>query len=173
MRTRNVTVLMALLLGPAIAQDSTGKADQRQVQVREAILRNRPSFLGKIVKRLAYEELVEIKKRKSGTSWLHVRQVKGGASGWTKEASLHGGKTALRPGKGGGERAKRTSRSLAGRGFNERVERARRSRLRTDGSSIERGYRTLDSLVARRGVFTIDAAEVPAFARAGELGDSR
>jgi hypothetical protein len=170
MTLRNAGVLLALLLGPAVAQDDATAPGQRRVQVREAILRDRPSFLGKIVKRLPYEELVEIKERKAKTSWLRVRQVRGGAAGWIKEASLHGGATDLRAGKGGSERAGRTTRSLAGRGFNEGVERTRRARLKREGSSIEQGYRELDALLARRKVFSPDVADVPAFARQGELG---
>ncbi|MFI5401712.1 MAG: SH3 domain-containing protein [Planctomycetota bacterium] len=165
---RNTVVLLVVLL---VAAAQGGDAPKRQVQVREAHLREQPSFLGKIVRRLPYETEVTVEEQPKGSAWLRVIVVEGGESGWLAQSAVTPKNTTLKAGKGSADaRAGRTTRSLAGRGFSEEVERSRREELR--GSDVDKGYQTLDALLLRPP-YSIDPAEVPAFAREGGLGGER
>jgi len=165
-------LVLVLLVAWAAAQ-AGGKATTRLVQVREAHLREKPSFLGRILERLPYETQVVVEEEPPKLSWLRVRVVKGGATGWLASSALAGSAEALKAGSGGaGDRAGQTSRSLAGRGFNARVEKARRDELRAKGSNVEDGYRKLDALLARPP-YTVRPEEVPAFVQDGQLGGGR
>lgn len=163
----------ALLVALAAAQggDRKPEAEPRQVQVREAHLREKPSFLGKIVRKLPYETEVTVEEQPKGSDWLRVRVVEGGESGWLAQSAITPKDTTLKAGKGAADaHAGSTTRSLAGRGFSEEVERSRREELR--GSEVEKGYETLDALL-KKPAYSIDPAEVPAFALEGGLGGGR
>lgn len=167
-----MTLVLALVVAWAAAQGGS-KGTPRLVQVREAHLRDKPSYLGRILERLAYETQVAVEEEAPGSPWLKVRVVKGGATGWLAASALAGSGEALKAGSGGaGDRAGGSSRSLAGRGFNAGVEKARRDGLRASGSSVEEGYRKLDALLARPP-YTTRPEEVPAFVSEGQLGGGR
>jgi len=172
MRWLAVTLVLALAVAWA-AGEGGGKASTRLVQVREAHLREKPSYLGRILKRLPYETEVAVEEEPKDSSWLKVRIVKGGARGWLAASAVTPSAAALKAGSGGAEdRAGRTTRSLAGRGFNADVEKARRQGLRASGSEVEAGYRKLDALLARPP-YTCPPEAVPAFVRDGQLGGGR
>lgn len=174
MRDVVLAFLLALLVAFAAAQGGDApKAPARQVQVREAHLREKPSFLGKIVRKLPYETAITVEEQPKGSTWLRVLVVEGGEGGWIAQSALTPPDTTLKAGKGDADaRAGRTTRSLAGRGFNEQVERSRRDELRAEGSNVEGGYEKLDTLVARPP-YSVDPSEVPAFVREGDLGGGR
>lgn len=152
--------LGAMLAALSFAQD---KSDARAVQVREAVLRDKPSFLGKVVGRLKYGASVTVEEKK-GAQWLRVRG--GDASGWLAATAVTAQGAKLRAGSGeAGERAGATSRSLAGRGFDEKAEASRRSQ----GGDVAAGYRKLDELLAEPA-YNPDPAAVPEFAAEGGLG---
>ena len=170
MRGIVAVLFLALLVAWAAAQAGDG-SKARQVQVREAHLREKPSFLGKIVRKIPYETQVTVEEQPKGSDWLRVRVVEGGATGWVAQSALTPKDTTLKAGKGDADaRAGRTTRSLAGRGFSEEVERSRREELR--GSDVEKGYETLDALL-KKPAYSVDPAEVPAFALEGGLGGDR
>jgi hypothetical protein len=170
---RIVALLLFALLAALAAAQGKGEsgAQPRQVQVREAHLREKPSFLGKILRKLPYETSVTVEEQPKGSAFVRVRLVEGGESGWVAQSALTPPDTTLKAGKGDADaRAGRTTRSLAGRGFSEEVERSRREELR--GSDVEKGYETLDALL-KRPPYSVDPAEVPAFAAEGGLGGGR
>jgi hypothetical protein len=159
--------VMAALVALALAQEKP-KGDVRAVQVREAVLRDKPSFLGAVVSRLKYGALVVVEERK-GDAWVRVRAAEGKEAGWLSATALAADPARLRAASGGaGDRAGTTSRSLAGRGFNEKAEAARRSQ----GGDVALGYRRLDELLAQDAC-NADPAAVPEFAREGGLGGAR
>jgi hypothetical protein len=133
--------------------------------VREAILRDKPSFLGKIVDRVPYETLVTVETAPKDSLWRLVRRLDAPTRGWLQESALHADPVALKAGAGRPTRADATTRSLAGRGFSEQVEADRRRRAQ---GSLEQGYRTLDALLARPA-FSADPAAVAEFVAAGGL----
>jgi hypothetical protein len=169
-----VAVLLVLLVAWAAAQGGDEpKAEPRQVQVREAHLREKPSFLGKIVRKLPYETQVAVEEQPKGSTWLRVVVIEGGESGWLAQSALTPPDTTLKAGKGDADaHAGSTTRSLAGRGFNEQVESARRDELRAGGSNVEAGYEKLDALL-KKPCYSADPGEVPAFAAEGGLGGDR
>lgn len=172
MRRIVATVFLALLVAwPAAQGGDEPKVEPRQVQVREAHLREKPSFLGKIVRKLPYETQVTVEEQPKGSTWLRVVVIEGGESGWLAQSALTPPDTTLKAGKGDAdEHAGTTTRSLAGRGFNEQVENARRDEMR--GSNVEKGYEKLDALLAKPA-YSVDPSEVPAFAAEGGLGGGR
>jgi hypothetical protein len=158
--------LLAATVVLALAQGKP--ADTRGVQVREAVLREKPSFLGKVVARLKYGTLVAVEERK-GDDWVRVRAVDGKEAGWLSATALATDVAKLRAASGqAGERAGATSRSLAGRGFDEEVEAKRRAQ----GGDVAAGYRMLDQLLAEP-MYNPDPAAVPAFVAEGGLGGGR
>jgi hypothetical protein len=135
------------------------------VQVREATLRDKPSFLGKVLDRVPYETLVVVESAPKDSLWRLVRRLDAPARGWLQTSALHSDPVALKAGADRPTRADATTRSLAGRGFNEQVEADRRRRAK---GSLEQGYKTLDALLARPA-FSADPAKVPGFVAAGGL----
>jgi Bacterial SH3 domain len=159
--------VMAALVALALAQEKP-KGDVRAVQVREVVLRDKPSFLGKVVGRLKYGALVAVEEKK-GDAWVRVRATEGKEAGWLSATAVASDPAKLRAASGRAEdRAGATSRSLAGRGFNEQAEAKRRA----DGGDIALGYKRLDELLAQPA-YNVDPAAVPEFVEAGGLGGGR
>lgn len=149
--------VIAAMVALALAQGKP-PAGACAVQVREAVLRDKPSFLGKVVGRLPYGALVAVEERK-GAQWVRVRATEGKEAGWLSASALATDAAKLRAGSGqAGERAGTTSRSLAGRGFNEQAEAQRRA----GGGNVAEGYRRLDALL-REPAYNPDPAAVPGF----------
>ncbi|HEX5138508.1 MAG TPA: SH3 domain-containing protein [Planctomycetota bacterium] len=159
--------VLAAFVVLALAQEKR-PGGMRLVQVREAVLRDKPSFLGKVVARLPYGAGVVVEESR-GEGWVRVRAEEGRAAGWLSASALATDVAKLKGGSGSAEeRAGTTSRSLAGRGFDEEVEAKRRA----GGGDIALGYRRLDELLALPA-YNPDAADVPAFAAEGGLGGAR
>jgi hypothetical protein len=160
--------VMAAVVALSFAEEKPAKGASA-VQVREAVLRDKPSFLGKVVGRLPYGALVAVEEKK-GSQWLRVRAAEGGAAGWVSATALATDPAKLRAGSGqAGERAGATSRSLAGRGFNEQAEATRRA----GGGNVAEGYRRLDELL-EEPAYNPDPAAVPGFlAEGGVTGGGR
>lgn len=95
-------------------------AGTKSVQVRKAQLRQRPSFLGPVIKELSYGELVEVLTERP--PWFHITDATG-SSGWMHASALTSKRVVLRD-RGEATRTSATSEeiSLAGKGFNEQVE---------------------------------------------------
>ena len=127
---RTIFIITALaLLGipcmhmPAHAQETLS------VQVKEGELRATPSFLGKIVTRLAYGDRVVSTGSRGAWKMVSVRERR--LQGWmhasaltTKRIALKAGQTSVRTG------ATQDELALAGKGFNEQVEAAFRKENR-------------------------------------------
>ena len=89
------------------------------VQVREAQLRNSPSFLGSVVTNLPYGTRVVVSER-SG-DWNKVRS--GPREGWIHQSALSEREIIINPGAADVNRAASSSEiALAGKGFSASVE---------------------------------------------------
>ncbi len=119
LRTKFIVVCLALLgillYIPAYAQETLS------VQVKEGELRATPSFLGKIVTRVAYGDRVNLIEERG--AWKKVSLKGGYLQGWmhasaltTKRIALKAGQTNVQTG------ATQNELALAGKGFNEQVE---------------------------------------------------
>jgi len=121
-RTKFIIVgltLLGILFVPIIANAE----EQLSVQVREGELRTAPSFLGKIVARVAYGDRVNVLETRG--VWKKVSPGGGKPQGWmhtsaltTKRIALKAGQANVRTGTSQNELA------LAGKGFSEEVEAA-------------------------------------------------
>jgi uncharacterized protein YgiM (DUF1202 family) len=127
------------------------------VQVREGQLRSIPSFLGKIVAKASYGERVTLIQDQG--DWKKVAR-QGGVQGWmhasaltTKTIVLKAGAANVQTGASGGEIA------LAGKGFNEEVEK-----------QYKNLNRDLDyAWVDRMEDFQVSPEEMQAFLKQGAL----
>jgi uncharacterized protein YgiM (DUF1202 family) len=127
------------------------------VQVREGQLRSTPSFLGKIVAKPSYGERVTL-LQDQGT-WKKVA-TQGGVQGWmhtsaltTKNIVLRAGAANVQTTATGGEIA------LAGKGFNEEVEK-----------QYKNLNRNLDyAWINRMERFQVSPEEMQAFLKQGEV----
>ena len=94
-------------------------ADTMSVQVKKSSLRDRPSFLGKMVGKVTYGQELEVIEKKS--TWLKVRSED--VTGWLHPSALTSKKIYLQSGEKDVSRTAGTGEmALAGKGFNEEVE---------------------------------------------------
>ncbi|MBN1419423.1 MAG: SH3 domain-containing protein [Planctomycetes bacterium] len=121
--TKRVAVLLA---GLALAAPGLAVAKTLSVQVKDEQLRATPTFLGKIVVKLAYGDRLEILQEKG--PWVQARAASG-ATGWIRAASLTTKPVAM---KAGTQNVDTTASSdeiaLAGKGFNPQVEKEFKNR---------------------------------------------
>ena len=100
---------------------ASAAAGTMSVQVREAPVRDTPSFLGKVSGTLAYGDQVEV--RQTQGAWSQVSR--GGVSGWLHASALSAKRIVLAAGQ---EQARVAASgdelALAGKGFNSDVEKA-------------------------------------------------
>ncbi len=96
-----------------------GGEQRMNVQVKETVLREKPSFLGAEVSKLQYGDQVVVTGEQSGWS----KATLNGVSGWVHTSSLT--KNKIKPGTGGGDvgtAASSDELALAGKGFSKEVE---------------------------------------------------
>lgn len=92
------------------------------VSVKQSQVRATPSYLGKILARLAYGDKVSILAEKGG--WLKVKSVTAPSLvGWTNASALANPKVVLKAGTKTAESGAATGEvALAGKGFNAAIE---------------------------------------------------
>ncbi len=145
-----VTVACLVLASvAAFAADVT----QMNVQVQETKIRATPSALGKIVGTLVYGDQVTVLAQPAGspTSWRKISVPGKGLQGWVslsaltdKPIKLKAGSEAAQTGASSGEVA------LAGKGFNEEVEKQYKADGKLDYTQVDRmeGYNPTDDQVS-------------------------
>lgn len=95
-------------------------AKTMSVQVKQCQLRSKPTFLGKVVKKLDYGDRVVIEKEEN--SWANV-SPSGKSTGWVHISALSEKEIILNPNSQHiKEAASSDEIALAGKGFNEQVE---------------------------------------------------
>jgi len=155
MKNRKHVAAAALLLLAAAAVLAAGPL--RSVQVREGQLRQSPSFLGKISARVAYGDRLEVLEEKGG--WTRVRDDAGN-DGWIHTSALTEKKVVLQAGQADvAAGASGEEIALAGKGFNEDVEKTWRE------SNPDLDFTWVDRMEG----WTVTPAEAAAFVTAGEL----
>lgn len=117
-RMRLPLVLAVLLMISGITLAATMKS----VQIKAGSLRSAPSFMSKIVAKVAYGDRVESMDNKNG--WSEVRLTGAKQSGWIHDSALTHKKIVLTAGQSNvAQGATGDEIALAGKGFNEQVER--------------------------------------------------
>ena len=126
------------------------------VQVREAVVRDRPSFMGAIAGSLAYGDQAGVLEEMG--AWSRVRS--GSLEGWVHTSALTR-KTITRP--VGGETlegaASTSEIALAGKGFNQQVE----DEFRKQNKEID------FSLIDRMEKMAVSEKEIAGFIEQGKL----
>lgn len=125
------------------------------VQVKEAAVRETPSFVGKVVGTLGYGDAVEVQETQG--LWSKV-SLAGGTTGWLHGSALTSKRIAL---KAGQENARVAASSdelaLAGKGFNSDVE-----------GQFKKAHRDIDfSGVDRMEKIKISGSEMQSFLQEG------
>jgi len=93
------------------------------VQVKNGQVRETPSFLGKIVKTLAYGDKVWAIEESNGWTKINVSNNAGPSiSGWIHTSSLTKDKIALKSGKSVESGTTSDEIALAGKGFDKQIE---------------------------------------------------
>lgn len=155
MKTRFLLAAVLLLAAGAVFA-----ADQMSVTVKQTPVRDKPSFLGKQLGFLAYADRVTVLDQ-STKGWVKVTGPDGTLQGWvsasalqTKKIVLAAGSENVQQGASSGEVA------LAGKGFNETVEK----QYKQDGK--------LDyTWVDRMGKMEVSAEQLSAFISQGGLAN--
>ena len=118
------------------------------VQVNSTAMRGSPSFMGPVVRSLAYGDRVEVIEE--GRGWAKVRAADG-SSGWVQESALTTKRIVLSSGSNVSSGASTEEVALAGKGFNEDVEKEYRSQSDLDYSWVDKmeGWeKPVESLIA-------------------------
>ena len=127
------------------------------VQVKQGHLRATPSFLGRIVARLAYGDRVQVHEEKN--SWARVSTLEIRAGGWIHVSALSSKKIVLSAGEADVEKAATSDElALAGKGFNKQVEGEFKSKNHLDYTWIDK----MEQMV-------VSQARIEAFVREGDL----
>jgi SH3-like domain-containing protein len=128
------------------------------VQVKQGQVRAAPSFLGRVVATLSYADPVTVVEEKA--AWRRVARPQGPALGWMHVSALSSKRIVLRAGAADVKQAAATGEvALAGKGFNQQVEDAYRTRNR-DLNYVE---------VDRMEQWVVSPEQMERFAREGEL----
>ena len=159
-------VAAALLLsaGAAFA------ADQMSVTVQQTSVRDKPSFLGKILGTLKYADRVTVLDQPAGApkSFLLILGPDGQLRGWVGATALQGKKIVLAA---GSENVNQSASSgevaLAGKGFNEAVE----QEYKTDGSLDYTWVDRMKGTDPTHREFIVNDQQVAAFITRGGLSD--
>ena len=154
---RNRFFLPAALLALALAAAAV-QAAQMSVQVKEGVLREKASFLGKPVGNVAYGDRVDVLA--SQGDWRQVRAASG-ATGWIHGSALDSKRVTLSAASGGDVRIAASSDevALAGKGFSQEIE-----------TEYKKQNRSLDyAWVDRMLTFKVTDSEALRFLREGGL----
>ncbi len=151
-RGRVVAIGLAVLAAVG-AWAAEGK--MMSVQVKEAQVREKPSFVSKVVGSLAYGDRVEI--RETQGAWSRV-SLTGGAAGWMHVSALTSKRIVLASGRGNARvGASGDELALAGKGFNSDVE-----------AQFKRDHKSIDfSWIDRMEKIRIPSPEMQGFLKDG------
>ena len=143
--------LLLALSGAAVARDMS-------VQVREGELRNRPSFLGTLLGKVADGDRVSVQQQQAG--WTQVKTASG-QTGWIHDSALTTKRVVLSSAGGGDVRLAASGEevALAGKGFNAEVE-----------AAYKQQHRSLDyTWVDRMLTYKVSDARIIQFLQKGGL----
>ncbi|MEI6515142.1 MAG: SH3 domain-containing protein [bacterium] len=125
------------------------------VQVRNAEIRETPSYLGKIVTTMAYGDKVTVQSENG--AWMQVSSA--GQSGWIHSSALTKKNIVMKSGAGAQTTASSGEMALAGKGFNSKVE-----------AQFKNNHKDIDfSWVDKMEKIKIPPSEIREFAKDGKL----
>ena len=128
---------LVLAAGAAFAAD----LKQMSVTVKETPVRATASFLGKILGTLKYADRVTVLEQPAGASksWVKVRGPDGKLQGWVSLSALTEKTIVLKAGSENVAQGASTGEvALAGKGFNESVEKEYKAETKADYTWVDR-----------------------------------
>jgi hypothetical protein len=134
-------------------------ADVLSVQVKQTLLRTKPSFTAPSLSTLSYAEQVELSSSENG--WKSVKALKNGTLGWVHESALTTKTIVLQnSSKLSNSSVSQSEVLMAGKGFNKEVE-----------SEYKKQHTTLNfsSVDVIEKTPPITSKNVSTFAKAGNL----
>src|SRR5271169_4863142 len=159
-----VAAALLLAAGAAFA------ADQMSVTVQQTSVRDKPSFLGKILGTLKYADRVTVLDQPAGSpkSWLLILGPDGKLQGWVSASALQSKKIELAAGSQNVQQGASSGEvALAGKGFNETVE----QEYKTDGSLDYTWVDYMKGLDSSHREFAVGDQQLAAFITQGGLSD--
>ncbi len=136
---RRWTLVLALFIAVAAVDAGAQQAQQQMsVVLKQAPVRDRPSFLGKVTATLVYADRVTIEETRG--DWFRIsmaaRKI---SSGWLHKSALQAKEIALRAGQSNvGSEASSGEVALAGKGFSAEVEAEYRKDHALDYAAVDR-----------------------------------
>ena len=156
--TRRVvlTTCACLVAGIVLAAAKT-----MSVQVKEAQLRDRPSFLGAVLGTLKYGDRGTVVAEQD--PWIRLRSDTDGREGWVHNSALTTKKVTIRAGEDAEASASSGELALAGKGFNSSVE----SEFKTRNKDLD--FRWID----RMEKFVVAPQTIQAFLAEGGVAPAK
>ncbi|MBN2352335.1 MAG: hypothetical protein JXD23_07190 [Spirochaetales bacterium] len=140
---------------------SAGGGARLRVMVRAAQIRSKPSYLGSIVARLQYEDIV-VQASDPQKGWIKVTLESGKSPGWINMSSLIEYKEDMKAsGANVGETASSGNIQAAGKGFTKEIEAEYKSEQHLDYAWVDRMEK-----------YSVTAQQAAAFMDAGGLIDT-
>lgn len=154
---------LTLVLVYVAGAEAEKKAREVTVQVLETAVRQAPSFVAPVVARLGYTVRLQVVEETG--EWVRVEVPGHDAAGWVHASALTEKQIVLRaPDKKTAKRlAAKKETSLAGRSFQDEVEK----RYRSKNPKLEEGYAALARLLATAPI--PNPEELAQFRRDGDL----
>lgn len=162
--------LAVVLFAPGDPQagkkDKIKKKDLYTVQVREAEVREAPSFLSPVVFRAGYTSRVQVTE--TAGPWRHIRVPDRDLAGWLLESALTEKQIVLEASnkKMAKKLANKKEQSLAGRSFQDEVEKKLKKKKR---KQLAAGFTRLDQVVAATDGLALGSGHLALFRAEGEL----
>jgi uncharacterized protein YgiM (DUF1202 family) len=151
-------VAVFLLFGAVLSFAQENK--EMTVTVKETQIRSTPSYLGKILAKLAYGAKVTVLAVQSG--WVKVNLPSGKGQGWVNLSALKEYKGELKAGGAGtAQGASSSELSAAGKGFNKEIEEKYQKDQKLDYTPVN----TMEK-------YTVTPEQVAAFLKTGGLDTS-
>ena len=157
MKTRFLLAAALLFVAGAVFA-----SDQMSVTVKQTAVRDKPSFLGKTLGMLVYADRVTVLDQ-SMKGWVKVVGPDGKLQGWVSASALQTKKIELAA---GSENVNQSASSgevaLAGKGFNETVEKQYKQDGKLDYTWVDRMGRIevsaeqLSAFIAKGGLSSLD-----------------
>lgn len=154
---RACTAVLLILVAASAFADTP---KEMTVTVKETQIRATPSFLGKILDKLAYGAKVQVIAIQNG--WVKIALPSGKGEGWVNLSAVTENKTALKAGEENvSQNASSGEVALAGKGFTQEVENKYKEDQKLDYSWVD-----------RMGQYVVPPEEVVLFLKQGGLSEA-
>jgi uncharacterized protein YgiM (DUF1202 family) len=137
---RHVRLLAAICLACVAATAFAADAKQMSVTVKETQVRDKPTYLGKVLGVLAYGDRVTVLDQPAGApqGWLKVSGPGGKLTGWVNASALTEKQIVMKSGSDAvSQSASAGDVALAGKGFNADVEAQYKQDKKLDYSAVD------------------------------------